>query len=215
LTLVDGGLKSVSTAIDGTQEHQILNLSLASNSSLFGIPQSTFQKVCVFLNQGGDESGFVGLCQSTVPSVQLDYSKPIIKLDAVDNGFWVSYTTPSSPMYGFVQLWELKSNDSINPPQVLISGPNGNPVSFSNIYSGTDSPVKYVSSDTSGRWVIARFGSKFGQFTEFSQPIYVTPIDPVAAAFQASMTAPKEVTVSGSSWKGDDLLYQYHNAIDP
>jgi len=206
MILVDGSSKTVSTSIDGTLVRQILTLSLNANRSLFGKPQSTFQKVCISLNEDGDQLGFEGLCQSTVPTVQLDYSRPSIKLDAVDHGYWVSYTAPSSPMYSFVELWELKSNDSTSMPQVLISTPDGSPISFSKIYFGNDSPVKLVSSDSSGRWVIVRFGSIFGQFTAFSQPLYVTPIDPIAAAFQASMTAPREVSVTGSSWRGDDLL---------
>jgi len=147
------------------------------------------------INTGGET------CVS-VPTYTLDLPVPTITVTAVNNGYTVGYTTPTSSSFSVIEIVEYESNSTTEPTGVT----------YNTVYSNTLNPAVIISPNLNQRWVKARFIGTSNTATDFSAAQKVTPISTISV----DLVPPNEVASVSASWSGDDIHISYTlPATDP
>lgn len=150
------------------EDKQSLSLTRLINQSIFGIAQTNFQKICIYVtDEFYNESP--KYCISDIPKYVLPIAPPKISVSPITNGYQVIYTTPTSDLFDAIQIVEFVSSSTSEPTSV----------NFSTSAWVRDNPVNVITQNFNPRWVKARFSSKFGIWTEYSNAVLVTPINPI------------------------------------
>jgi len=147
------------------QNQQTLVLTRSINQSIFGVPQTEFNKVCIyvvddFINKSPN------YCLTDIPRFVLPISPPVISVSPIINGYTVTYVTPNSDFFNAIQIVEYTSSSSSEPTGVNYSATSWN----------KSNPVNVIVQTTNSRWVKARFSSNLGIWTDYSAAVFVTPI---------------------------------------
>ena len=125
----------------------------------------------------------------------LNLSIPVITVSNVNNGYSVSYTTPSSSSFSGIDIWEIESSAFTQP--AIIYGTDGiTPTNYNRVYFNDLNPAVIITPNTNPRWVIARFASNGQIYTAFCSGVQATPVPPVTI----NNTPPTEVTSVTATW---------------
>jgi hypothetical protein len=152
-----------------TQTAQTITVSKSIITSMFNVFRTSFSSVCVLT---GDPLNNISnsICAPSVPPYVLDLPVPVITVSAISGGYSVAYTIPTQDVYDAIDIEEHISEDE--PPSNA---------TYTRTYFGNISPANIISSNTSKRWVRARFSSDAGIYTAYSAPVAVIPTSPVGA----------------------------------
>lgn len=174
---------------------QSYTLTLNSNFSLFGLAQTSFDTISVAgqdaFNNTGNYASIPG------PAYNSGLPAPDITVTAINNGYSVTVNNiPTAPNYNYIEILEYVSTAS--------SEPTG--VTYQEVYLSTVNPASIIVSDTSSRWVKARFTDKLGSNGDpYSAAQKVTPNSPVSVDLQP----PNEVASASATWSGDNIIVTY------
>lgn len=119
--------------------------------------------------------------------------KPSVTVSPASLGYIVSYTKQTDSNFAYAIIEEAVSNSSTAPT----SGWVERTVTSSN-------PITITVGDTNKRWVRIKLTDKISGETPYSDPVSVTPIDPVAAALD--ITPPTGASSISAVWSGDNIL---------
>jgi len=116
------------------------------------------------------------------------------------NGTFAAGETVGIPPFGSaaydgIEIWEVESPINNVPTVLLNSG--GFPIGWTRSYIGKLDPVTINTTDTLYRYVIARFASIGGVYSQFCSPVGVQPISPVSV----NIKVPTEATAT-AAWGG-------------
>ena len=129
----------------------------------------------------------------TTSSYTTKLTKPTVTVTAASLGYTVSYTKQTDPNFLYAIVEEVVSNS----PTAPTTGWLEKAISSSN-------PITITVGNTNSRWVRVRLSDKITGYSPYSDPVFVTPIDPVAAALDT--TPPATATSVSAVWSGDDVL---------
>jgi hypothetical protein len=167
-------------------------LTLTQNRSLFGLAQTSFSISIKTEDSFGNKST---ASTSSGAAYVNPLPTPTISVAAVNNGYSVSYTTPTSLSFSSISIEEYESSASTEPTGVT----------YSTTYIGSLNPSVVIVPNTNKRWVKARFVSQIGSYTAYSTAYAVTPNNPVSV----DLVPPNEVTAVTGSWNGDNIDISY------
>jgi hypothetical protein len=119
--------------------------------------------------------------------------KPSVTVSAASLGYTVSYTKQTDSNFAYAIIEEVVSNSSTAPT----SGWVERTVTSSN-------PITITVGDTDKRWVRIKLTDKISGETPYSDPVAVTPVDPVAAALD--ITPPTAASSVTAVWSGNNIL---------
>jgi hypothetical protein len=197
LTLTAGGVtKTVIVQANKLSSAQSYVLTPTLNKSLFGIAQTIFTSITVAAE---DTFGNIGPVAPTLPTVLAGaaYNTPLLlptslPLVGVNNGYTVSYTTPTDPSYSNIEIAESTTSST---------GP------WTTVYSGTLNPVTIIASNLNPRWVQAKFVDILGESTNYyTNPVSVTPVSPVTLSTAAPQEVPSVSAAFTNAGLGEDIL---------
>jgi hypothetical protein len=168
-----------------TQTRQTVTVTKSTITSMFNVFRTSFSSVCVLT---GDPLNNISnsICAPSVPDYVLDLPVPVITVSAISGGYSVGYNIPTQDVYDAIDVEEHISEDT----------PTSNAV-YTRTYFGSISPANIISSNTSKRWVRARFSSDAGIYTAYSSPIAVTPTSPVGADTEGPSNVTSVTTTGG------------------
>jgi len=191
LTPTSGPAKTIKVPVNKTSTSQLYALTLSLNQSLFGVPVTQFSSIKVQV-----EDSFGNITTGVTISAGYNYVSPLtaptsLTITPVNNGYTVSYTSPTDPSFSYIEIAESTSSSS---------GP------FNTVYTGKLNPATIITSSLSARWVEARFVDVLGVSTTWY--VYGSSIQPVSPT-TISTAAPLPVTVNSagftSSGTGEDV----------
>ena len=191
LTPTSGPVKTVKVPVNKTSTSQLYALTLSLNQSLFGVAITQFSSIKVQV-----EDSFGNITTGVTISAGYNYVSPLsaptsLTITPVNNGYTVSYTSPTDPSFAYIEIAESTSSSS---------GP------FNTMYTGKLNPTIIITSSLSSRWVEARFVDVLGVATSWY--VYGSSIQPVSPT-TISISAPLPVTVNSagftSSGTGEDV----------
>ena len=168
-----------------TQTRQTVTVTKSIITSMFNVFRTSFSAVCVLTADPLNNISNT-ICAATVPDYVLDLPVPVITVSAISGGYSVGYTIPTQDVYDAIDVEEHISEDT----------PTSNAV-YTRTYFGSISPANIISSNTSKRWVRARFSSDAGIYTAYSSPIAVTPTSPVGADTEGPSNVTSVTTTGG------------------
>ena len=191
LTPTSGPVKTVKVPVNKTSTSQLYALTLSLNQSLFGVAITQFSSIKVQV-----EDSFGNITTGVTISAGYNYVSPLsaptsLTITPVNNGYTVSYTSPTDPSFAYIEIAESTSSSS---------GP------FNTIYTGKLNPTTIITSSLSSRWVEARFVDVLGVATSWY--VYGSSIQPVSpTTISISATLPVTVNSAGftSSGTGEDV----------
>lgn len=129
----------------------------------------SFQFQYVF--QDGTVSAWSPGYSLTTASYATKLTKPTITITAATLGYTVSYTKQTDPNFAYAIIEEVVSNSNTAPS----SGWTEAAVTSSN-------PVTITIGNTNKRWVRVKLVDRISGDSPYSDPVAVTPVDPVAEA---------------------------------
>jgi len=144
---------------------QLFALSLAKNRAAFGVPQTSFSGSVSSVDTYGNSSLPVSFGSTTYVN---SLAAPIISATEIQQGYSISYTTPTSATYDHIEIEEVESNAGTAPS-----------TGYSVIFSGVANPAPIIRPNQNKRWVRARFADNIGSFSAYSTAIAATPLSPV------------------------------------
>jgi len=182
LTPTSGPAKTIKVPVNKTSTSQLYALTLSLNQSLFGVPVTQFSSIKVQV-----EDSFGNITTGVTISAGYNYVSPLtaptsLTITPVNNGYTVSYTSPTDPSFSYIEIAESTSSSS---------GP------FNTVYTGKLNPATIITSSLSARWVEARFVDVLGVATTWY--IYGSSIQPVSPT-TISTAAPLPVTVNSAGF---------------
>ena len=191
LTPTSGPVKTVKVPVNKTSTSQLYALTLSLNQSLFGVAITQFSSIKVQV-----EDSFGNITTGVTISAGYNYVSPLsaptsLTITPVNNGYTVSYTSPTDPSFAYIEIAESTSSSS---------GP------FNTIYTGKLNATTIITSSLSSRWVEARFVDVLGVATSWY--VYGSSIQPVSpTTISISATLPVTVNSAGftSSGTGEDV----------
>jgi len=167
-----------------TQTQQTLTVTYAMNEAAFNIFTVNLSSVCVYVMDAFYNKS-TSVCDTSIPAYVLDLPAPVITVSSITNGYKVSYTTPTQGIYDAIEISEYESEN--NP---------GN-VTYNVVFWDQTNPAIIVAQNSNKRWVKARFSSKARIFTAYSEPVAVTPINPVTVDDQGPPNVGSVTTTGG------------------
>jgi len=160
---------------------QLFALSLAKNRAAFGVPQTSFSGSVSSVDTYGNSSPTVSFGSTTYVN---SLAAPIIAATEIQQGYSISYTTPTSATYDHIEIEEVESNAGTAPS-----------TGYSVIFSGVANPAPIIRPNQNKRWVRARFADNIGSFSAYSTAIAATPLSP-ATVDNVPPAAPSSGTVT-------------------
>lgn len=127
--------------------------------------------------------------------------KPTITVTAASLGYTVSYTKQTDPNFAYAIIEESVSNSNTAPT-----------TGWTEVAVTSSNPITITVGDTNKRWVRVKLTDKIFGVTPYSDPVSVTPVDPVAAALDT--TAPTAASGITAVWSGDNILITATVAAD-
>lgn len=197
LTLTAGSTtKTVIVQANKSSSAQSYTLTPTLNQSLFGVVQTVFGITVA----AEDTFGNIGPVSPTSGTLAgATYYSPLsaptsLTITPVNNGYTVSYTSPTDPSFAYIEIAESTSSSS---------GP------FNTMYTGKLNPTTIITSSLSSRWVEARFVDVLGVATSWY--VYGSSIQPVSPT-TISVSAPLPVTVNSAGFTNSGPFISITNA---
>ena len=128
-------------------------------------------------------------------------TKPTITIEAASLGYTVSYTKQTDPNFAYAVIEEVISTSLTAPTTGWVE----RIVTSSN-------PITVTVGDTDRRWVRVKLIDKIYGSTPYSDPVAITPVDPVAAALD--VTPPTAASSVTAVWSGNNILITATVAAD-
>lgn len=215
--LTDGmGNSVISTGnpiVPNTTSQSII-INQTSNMSLFNVFTTTFTSIGVQADDPLNNTSAIGYAV-TMPVYVLQLNSPKIIPAGVNLGYTINFWEDSgtygngtfaagetvgippfgSAAYDGIEIWEVES--PINNVPVVLLNSGGLPIGWTRSYIGKLDPVTINTTDTLYRYVIARFASIGGVYSQFCSPVGVQPINPVSV----NVKVPTEATAT-AVWGG-------------
>jgi hypothetical protein len=129
----------------------------------------------------------------TAASYVSQLTKPVVTVTPASLGYTVSYTKQTDKNFEHAIIEESVSNSNTAPT----SG-------WTEVSVSSTNPTTITVGDTLKRWVRVKLIDKILGNTPYSDPVSVTPVDPVAAALD--VTPPSAASNIVASWSGDNIL---------
>lgn len=188
--------------VDRSQKHQTLILTKAMNIQMFNIFTPKITGICV---KAADPLNNVSntVCAVTIPSYVLDLNKPQVDRSNVNNGYTITVTNTSEMAKGSfdaIDIWEIES-DLSSAPAIVYAADGFTPTNYRRVYFSNINPAFVTSPNLKQRYVIARFSSVGGIYTDFTDAVKASP----ASATNIDQQPPNEVTNYSAVWNGDNI----------
>ena len=129
----------------------------------------------------------------TAASYVSQLTKPVVTVTPASLGYTVSYTKQTDKNFEHAIIEESVSDSNTAPT----SG-------WTEVSVSSTNPTTITVGDTLKRWVRVKLIDKILGNTPYSDPVSVTPVDPVAAALD--VTPPSAASNIVASWSGDNIL---------
>lgn len=185
VTLTSGSDSKVFTIAPITGSTQKFSISLGSNRAAFGVPKTSFSGSVSTV----DIYGNVGTPVTFGSTAYVNsLAAPILSATEIQQGYSISYTTPTSATYDHIEIEEVESNAATAPT-----------TGYSVIFSGIANPAPIIRPNQNKRWVRARFADNIGSFSAYSSAIAATPLSPVTVD-----NVPPSAPASGTVTAGID-----------
>lgn len=165
VTLTSGSDTKTFNLLPVTGTSQKFSISLAGNRAAFGVPKTSFSGSVSTVDIYGNIGTPITFGSSSYVN---SLSAPIISATEIQQGYSISYTTPTSATYDHIEIEEVESNAGTAPS-----------TGYSVIFSGVANPAPIIRPNQNKRWVRARFADNIGSFSAYSTAIAVTPLSPV------------------------------------
>lgn len=120
-------------------------------------------------------------------------TKPTISVTAASLGYTVSYTKQTDSNFAYAIVEEVVSSSETAPT----SG-------WTEVAVTSSNPITITIGSVSKRWVRVKLTDKIAGSTAYSDPVAVTPVDPVAAALD--ITPPTSASGISAVWSGNNIL---------
>ena len=186
----------------GTTSQKIL-VTPAINESMFNIFTPLLTAVAVEVADPlNNTSHFVS--GTFTNGYILNLSIPVITVAAINNGYSINYTTPTSSSFSGIDIWEIEST-ATTQPAVTYASDGITPTNYNRVYFGALNPAVIISPNLNNRWVIARFSSNGQIYTAFCNGQSVQPISVV----NVNLNPPNEVTSVTAAWSSDNIIINY------
>ena len=166
ITLTGGGVTKVFSLLPRSGSSQVFSLDNPANRANFGVPQNAFSGSVISVDKNGNESTATTFTLTTRTS---SMPTPVLTATAINNGYSVSYTTPTQDEYNNIEIEEVESNASTDPG-----------AGYGTVFSGIANPAVVIVPNTNKRWIRARFFDDGGLTGSYSTAIAVTPSSPVS-----------------------------------
>lgn len=188
--------------VDRSQKHQTLILTKAMNIQMFNIFTPKITGICV---KAADPLNNVSntVCAVTIPSYVLDLNKPQVDTSNVNNGYTITVTNTSEMAKGSfdaIDIWEIES-DLPSAPAIVYAADGFTPTNYRRVYFSNINPAFVTSPNLKQRYVIARFSSVGGIYTDFTDAVKASP----ASETNIDQQPPNEVTNYSAVWNGDNI----------
>lgn len=185
VTLTSGSDSKVFTFAPTTGSSQKFSISLASNRAAFGVPKTSFSGSVSTVDIYGNVGSPVTFGSASYVN---NLTAPVLSATEIQQGYSISYATPTSATYDHIEIEEVESNASTAPT-----------TGYSVIFSGIANPAPIIRPNQNKRWVRARFADNIGSFSPYSSAIAATPLSPVTVD-----NVPPSAPASGSVTAGID-----------
>ncbi len=129
----------------------------------------------------------------TAASYVSQLTKPVVTVTPASLGYTVSYTKQTDKNFEHAIIEESVSNSNTAPT----SG-------WTEVSVSSTNPTTITVGDILKRWVRVKLIDKILGNTPYSDPVAVTPVDPVAAALD--ITPPTAASGITASWSGNNIL---------
>jgi hypothetical protein len=129
----------------------------------------------------------------TSASYTSQLTKPTITVTAASLGYTVSYTKQTDKNFDNAIIEEAVSTSSTAPT-----------TGYQEVAVTSSNPITITVGDVLKRWVRLKLTDKIAGNTAYSDPVAVTPIDPVAASLDS--TPPASASSIVASWSGNNIL---------
>jgi hypothetical protein len=183
--------------INPTSEILAANTANDKNNFTFVAPNLKIGTVYTFQFQYVFEDGVVSKWspsyQLTTASYVSKLTKPVVTVTPASLGYTVSYTKQTDKNFEHAIIEESVSNSNTAPT----SG-------WTEVSVSSTNPTTITVGDTLKRWVRVKLIDKILGNTPYSDPVSVTPVDPVAAALD--VTPPSAASNIVASWSGNNIL---------
>lgn len=129
----------------------------------------------------------------TAASYVTKLTKPTITVTPASLGYTVSYTKQTDKNFDNAIIEEAVSTSNTAPT-----------TGYQEVGVTSSNPITITVGDTLKRWVRLKLTDKISGNTDYSDPVSVTPVDPVAAALD--VTPPTPASGITAVWSGNNIL---------
>lgn len=129
----------------------------------------------------------------TAASYVSQLTKPVITVTAASLGYTVAYTKQTDKNFDNAIIEEAVSTSSTAPT-----------TGYQEVGVTSSNPITITVGNVLQRWVRLKLTDKIAGNTAYSDPVVVTPVDPVAAALD--VTPPTAASGITASWSGNNIL---------
>ena len=137
----------------------------------------------------------------TAASYVSQLTKPVVTVTPASLGYTVSYTKQTDKNFEHAIIEESVSNSNTAPT----SG-------WTEVSVSSTNPTTITVGDILKRWVRVKLIDKILGNTPYSDPVSVTPVDPVAAALD--ITPPTAASGITAAWSGNNILITATVSVD-
>ena len=183
--------------INPTSEILAANTANDKNNFTFVAPDLkigtlyTFQFQYVF--EDGVKSDWSPSYQLTTATYATKLTKPTITVTPASLGYTVSYTKQTDKNFDNAIIEEAVSTSNTAPT-----------TGYQEVGVTSSNPITITVGDVLKRWVRLKLTDKIAGNTAYSDPVAVTPVDPVAAALD--ITPPSAASGITAVWSGNNIL---------
>jgi hypothetical protein len=188
-------------AVDRTQKHQTLTLTKTMNIKMFNIFTPKITGICV---KAADPLNNISntVCALNIPTYVLDLNKPEFTLANANNGYVVTITNTAElkkDAFDAIDIWEIESTSS-TAPDIIYAADGYTPTNYSRVYFSSINPATVISPNLNQRWVIARFSSAGGIYTDFADAKKANPTSVV----NVDLLPPNDVSAVSAVWNNQN-----------
>lgn len=140
------------------------------------------------------------------PEYTIDINPPVITATSTLGGYKVTITNDTEILksaFANIDIWEIESNDG-TAPEITYLSDGITPSNYQRVYLDQVNPAMIISPNLLKRWIVARFSTKSGIYTAFSEGVSATP-----TGIGVDLTPPNEVTEVSAVWSGNNIVISY------
>lgn len=137
----------------------------------------------------------------TAASYVSQLTKPVITVTPASLGYTVSYTKQTDKNFDNAIIEEAVSTSNTAPT-----------TGYQEVGVTSSNPITITVGDVLKRWVRLKLTDKIAGNTAYSDPVAVTPVDPVAAALD--VTPPTAASGITAAWSGNNILITATVSVD-